>query len=183
MKKWSEQQVNMLNELQVGIRYGHPYTCPNRSDENNHFHNGNDLGCLVATEHGWVCPSCSYTQDWLNTVDIHPDSIPLLQDVNSRFNVEKDEQKEKEQNYWLTYFNNYSKVNLKKQLSFGWIKIDDVLNIVKHELYSCEVLKFFVEGALSKSDKDFVLCLIKEILRVTKETTVNNLLEKMNETN
>lgn len=61
--EWSRETVTALNELQTGARFGHPYTCPNRGD-GKHHHNGNDLGCLVATEHGWICPDCDYTQGW-----------------------------------------------------------------------------------------------------------------------
>lgn len=36
----------------------HPYTCPNRGDH------ADTEGVLKATENGWVCPQCDYTQTW-----------------------------------------------------------------------------------------------------------------------
>jgi hypothetical protein len=41
----------------------HPFTCPNRGD-GNHFENGEDLGILVPTVSGFICPCCSYMQTW-----------------------------------------------------------------------------------------------------------------------
>ena len=41
----------------------HPFTCPNRGD-GNHRENAVDLGALVPTVRGWICPYCDYTQDW-----------------------------------------------------------------------------------------------------------------------
>lgn len=53
-----------LNTFQThtsGGFVGHPYTCANRSD-GMHGEEGGDLGVLIATTDGWVCPHCSYTQ-------------------------------------------------------------------------------------------------------------------------
>jgi hypothetical protein len=44
------------------IRF-HPFTCPNRQD-GNHRAAPRDLGILVPTVRGWICPFCDYTQDW-----------------------------------------------------------------------------------------------------------------------
>jgi hypothetical protein len=41
----------------------HQFTCPNRSMET-HRHYYGDLGVLVPTVRGWICPYCDYTQDW-----------------------------------------------------------------------------------------------------------------------
>lgn len=41
----------------------HPFTCPNRGD-GKHTEIGSDLGMLVPTVRGWICPFCDYTQDW-----------------------------------------------------------------------------------------------------------------------
>lgn len=41
----------------------HPFTCPNRGDGNHRDAYG-DLGALVASTRGWICPFCDYTQDW-----------------------------------------------------------------------------------------------------------------------
>ena len=52
-KPFSEEQVRGLNAYQDAGRF-HPFTCGNDSRHAN----------LVATTDGWVCPDCSYTQDW-----------------------------------------------------------------------------------------------------------------------
>lgn len=39
----------------------HPFTCPNRG---NHPEMAGDQGILVPTVRGWICPFCTYTQDW-----------------------------------------------------------------------------------------------------------------------
>ena len=55
-------RARKLNEIQIGLRNGHPYTCPHR-DDGKHHDNGNDVGCLVATADGWwICPDCSYRE-------------------------------------------------------------------------------------------------------------------------
>lgn len=59
---WTKSQVDTLNAYQRN-KYFHPYTCSNRGDSEHKFANG-DYGVLVATENGWVCPDCGYTQDW-----------------------------------------------------------------------------------------------------------------------
>lgn len=41
----------------------HPFTCSNRGD-GNHRDTGVDLGALVPTVRGWICPYCDYTQSW-----------------------------------------------------------------------------------------------------------------------
>ena len=58
------QAVQALNTFQThtsGGFIGHPYTCANRGD-GHHGEEGGDLGVLIATEAGWVCPHCCYTQ-------------------------------------------------------------------------------------------------------------------------
>ena len=54
--------VVRLNQMQTAGQY-HPYTCANRGDGEHRVFNG-DLGALVATVNGWICPFCDYTQDW-----------------------------------------------------------------------------------------------------------------------
>lgn len=68
---FTPDQVNALNQYQVGVHGGLPspsFTCPNRSDAGPggqaHGQEGGDLGVLVATPAGWICPHCDYTQDW-----------------------------------------------------------------------------------------------------------------------
>lgn len=59
---FSADQVGNLafNQTQGPI---HPFTCPNRGDGSHRKAYG-DLGALVATTRGWICPFCDYTQDW-----------------------------------------------------------------------------------------------------------------------
>lgn len=69
MKKipWSQEFVDELNKHQDNL-YVHPYTCGNRNthDHQEYFvsNNKRDVGVLIATVNGWVCPVCGYTQDW-----------------------------------------------------------------------------------------------------------------------
>lgn len=67
---FSQPIANALNQSQVGVSKGmviHPYTCANRGD-GRHGEEGGDTGVLIATITGWVCPHCSYTQDWAHPV-------------------------------------------------------------------------------------------------------------------
>jgi hypothetical protein len=41
----------------------HPFSCPDREEPGHEIING-DLGTLTATNDGWVCTGCGYTQDW-----------------------------------------------------------------------------------------------------------------------
>lgn len=66
---FSAEAVQILNEYQTSIGSAstlHPFTCANRGD-GQHGKEGGDLGVLIATEHGWVCPSCDYTQQWAHS--------------------------------------------------------------------------------------------------------------------
>lgn len=61
---WSDAFVRALNLNQTGTQSGwptHPYTCPSRGD-GQHGTEGGDLGVLIATVHGWICPTCFYVQ-------------------------------------------------------------------------------------------------------------------------
>jgi len=58
---WTQEQVDALNRLQQ-IKMYHPYTCPNRGD-GKHEEGKRDLGLLVATTKGWLCPDCGYRQN------------------------------------------------------------------------------------------------------------------------
>lgn len=40
----------------------HPFTCPNR--DRDHRVMGGDLGALIPTVRGWICPFCDFTQNW-----------------------------------------------------------------------------------------------------------------------
>lgn len=61
-KTFTADQVENLafNQTQGAT---HPFTCPNRGD-GRHRNAYGDLGALVATTRGWICPFCDYTQDW-----------------------------------------------------------------------------------------------------------------------
>lgn len=75
---WPDDVVARLNTFQSGTQRGaptHPYTCAERGD-GAHGWEGGDLGVLIATTDGWVCPYCSYTQAW--TLPPPPDDVPAL---------------------------------------------------------------------------------------------------------
>ena len=59
---FTPDQVVNLDRFQRAGQY-HPFTCANRGD-GNHRDNGVDLGALVPTVRGWICPYCDYTQKW-----------------------------------------------------------------------------------------------------------------------
>lgn len=63
--KAGADEILRLNEWQTKGEF-HPFTCPNRGDGYHRMFNG-DLGALVATTRGWICPWCSYTQIWAHT--------------------------------------------------------------------------------------------------------------------
>ena len=85
-------QVQRLNEWQTntggGFR-GHPFTCANRGD-GKHQSAGGDLGILIATESGWVCPDCEYTQDWAhalmaeNRLPLPPSILSMMESGQDR---------------------------------------------------------------------------------------------------
>lgn len=56
---WTAAEVSALTRWQSGP--SHPFTCPHRSTDHR---TTTDLGVLLATEQGWVCPDCDYRQDW-----------------------------------------------------------------------------------------------------------------------
>lgn len=62
MTVFSPDEVVKLDEYQRKGQF-HPFTCSNRGD-GNHRDIGGDLGALVPTVRGWICPFCNYTQNW-----------------------------------------------------------------------------------------------------------------------
>lgn len=56
---WSKTEVDYLNFEQNGGRY-HPYTCRKNTKKCKN---------LIATENGWICPYCNYTQNWASIND------------------------------------------------------------------------------------------------------------------
>jgi len=83
---FSPESVQALNEYQTATCNGmpfHPFTCKNRSDPG-HGDEGGDRGTLIATKDGWVCPACSYTQDWAHTFMADPNrKLPSMPWDNS----------------------------------------------------------------------------------------------------
>lgn len=66
---WTQEQVAKLNAFQ-NLGYVHEYTCPVD-------HPGINVSVLWATTAGWVCPACSYTQDWARASSLEPGPNPL----------------------------------------------------------------------------------------------------------
>ncbi len=61
---WTPEQVRVLNLQQRDFRF-HGYTCPNQGDSN---HPGSHF-LLLASEEGWRCPACDYTQSWAHSLE------------------------------------------------------------------------------------------------------------------
>jgi hypothetical protein len=65
---FTPDEVANLARYQTGEGRGpfermHPFTCSNRGDGAHRDIYG-DLGALVPTVRGWICPFCDYTQKW-----------------------------------------------------------------------------------------------------------------------
>lgn len=58
---FTPEQVEALNRWQRNPLL-HPYTCGKRTGHP--WDPEGDYGVLVATEAGWICRHCDYTQDW-----------------------------------------------------------------------------------------------------------------------
>lgn len=78
---FSPDQVLALERYQRSGRF-HPFTCENRSD-GNHRENDVDLGALVPTIRGWICPYCNYTQ----TRPYAMERIPHREDMPNTVNA------------------------------------------------------------------------------------------------
>lgn len=57
---FTEEQVINLNKFQKNPRF-HPFTCGVNRKDPKHL---DGEGVLIATKKGWICPYCSYLQDW-----------------------------------------------------------------------------------------------------------------------
>ncbi len=68
--KGSQSALALASADQQGLQ-GHPRTCPNRSITPHHD-NGREIGCLLATKDGWVCPDCGYTEGVLSDPSPEP---------------------------------------------------------------------------------------------------------------
>jgi hypothetical protein len=62
---FTDEQIKNLNEYQK-LDIVHKFTCGND-------HNGERT--LIATDSGWVCPTCDYKQDWCHTFMLNVESI------------------------------------------------------------------------------------------------------------
>lgn len=64
---WTDEEVERLNASQ-NDPMRHPFTCDGPRDDFRHrdyrASHGGDLGQLVATRNGWICPVCGYKQGW-----------------------------------------------------------------------------------------------------------------------
>lgn len=85
---FTPDEVVNLNAFQAS-RCMHPFTCPNRGD-GNHRHEGHDTGLLVATIRGWICPYCTYTQDWAHEFMKRGPQKPKISDTIKRLRSERD---------------------------------------------------------------------------------------------
>jgi hypothetical protein len=72
-RPFTPDQVVALEAFQRSGRF-HPFTCPNRGDDE-HRDTGVDLGALVPTVRGWICPYCDYTQDWAHGFMADPQTL------------------------------------------------------------------------------------------------------------
>lgn len=61
MSVFTSEEVQSLNDYQKSGVF-HPFTCGSgRRTDADHL---DGEGLLVATENGWVCPYCDFTQNW-----------------------------------------------------------------------------------------------------------------------
>lgn len=80
---FTAEEVAHLGKHQTGGQF-HPFTCANRGDGNHRAAYG-DLGALVPTVRGWICPFCDYTQDWAHGfMKEEPGALTLAQSLEDR---------------------------------------------------------------------------------------------------
>lgn len=65
---WTHRQVQALNLYQE-MGYMHPYTCGWRDQH------PEKEGILIATPSGWICPVCTYQQNWARAFTADPQVI------------------------------------------------------------------------------------------------------------
>lgn len=74
---WTAEEVEALNAFQTDGRF-HPFTCGNKDRHPQIEHPSGwteTVGeVLVATEHGWTCTHCDYTQKWAHQFMAQPRS-------------------------------------------------------------------------------------------------------------
>ena len=75
---WSDEQVEALNDYQQA-GWMHPFTCGRCRDADTRWPSP-DQHLLVATNDGWTCPACDYTQDWAHDFMFHgpPEALRAL---------------------------------------------------------------------------------------------------------
>lgn len=80
---FTADEVANLGKHQTGGQF-HPFTCANRGDGNHRAAYG-DLGALIPTVRGWICPFCDYTQDWAHGfMKAEPAPLTLAQSLEDR---------------------------------------------------------------------------------------------------
>lgn len=57
---FTQIQVDALNRWQT-LGSVHPFTCGGNRMDAKHL---DGEGVLIATREGWICPFCTYRQDW-----------------------------------------------------------------------------------------------------------------------
>jgi len=81
---WTAEQVLALNRWQASNDV-HPFTCGNKNADVEHKNDG----VLVATEHGWVCQDCGYTQDWAHVFMLNEEryriSLNRIEELMGKF--------------------------------------------------------------------------------------------------
>lgn len=69
---WTDEQVAALNDWQTSGRF-HPFTCCTEGTGcRDRLGTDNNERALAATNNGWVCPTCDYTQDWAHDFMFEP---------------------------------------------------------------------------------------------------------------
>jgi hypothetical protein len=68
---WTADEVDALNRWQSGPY--HPFTCAHRNETPHRI--TSDKGVLVASEQGWSCPDCDYTQNWAHRFMVSSDAL------------------------------------------------------------------------------------------------------------
>ncbi len=86
--QFSSDQLRALNQSQRSGRF-HPLTCGGSRSDSAHrvyaaAHNDPDYGVLVATDEGWKCPVCGYSQSWVFQPAITALSALVIEGVGSQ---------------------------------------------------------------------------------------------------
>lgn len=75
---WTPAQTRQLNAWQRADCV-HPFTCAARGD-GRHGELHGDMGTLVASPLGWICPWCDGTQDWAHDYMADAEALQHLKD-------------------------------------------------------------------------------------------------------